>query len=313
MNDGGPADGSGREGLALAAVAVAVGTWCASNVVIKLTSVSGLVTSFYRLWLAVAFLWPLAALTPVVRRGLDRSWLRASVIGGSLFGLHQILFFTALKMTSVINVGIIGALQPVIVLMVAGRMFGEEATMRTVAWALIAVGGTAMVVLGAAGSPSWSPVGDLIAVLNLFAFTAYFLYSKRIRAGVGATAYVVGMTTMAGLVLLAASLVTHQDLASPQPSDWPILVFLAVVSGTLGHFLTNWAHRHTSAFVMSIMMLAVPVGSSTGAVIVLGEHLAPVQIAGGAIVLLAIAVVIRSTRAEVAEELAESAAETGAP
>ena len=204
MNDGGQGEENGREGLALVAVAVAVGTWCASNVVIKLTSVSGLVTSFYRLWLAVAFLWPLAAVTPAIRRGLDRHWLRASIVGGSLFGLHQILFFTALKMTSVINVGIIGALQPVIVLMVAGRMFGEEATLRTIAWALIAVGGTAMVVFGAAGSASWSPLGDLIATLNLFAFTAYFLYSKRIRAGVGATAYVVGMTTMAGVVVLAA-------------------------------------------------------------------------------------------------------------
>jgi drug/metabolite transporter (DMT)-like permease len=313
MNDGGPGEGNGREGLALVAVAVAVGTWCASNVVIKLTSVSGLVTSFYRLWLAVAFLWPLAAATPAVRRSLNRHWLRASLVGGSLFGVHQILFFTALKMTSVVNVGIIGALQPVIVLLVAGRMFGETATLRTVAWAMIAVGGTAMVVLGAAGSASWSPLGDAIATLNLFAFTGYFLYSKRIRAGVGATAYVVGMTTMAGIVVLTASLVTRQNLASPQPGDWPILIFLAVVSGTLGHFLTNWAHRHTSAFVMSMMMLAVPVGSSTGAMIVLDEQLAPVQIAGGAIVLLAIAVVIRSTRAEVAEELAESAAETGAP
>jgi drug/metabolite transporter (DMT)-like permease len=297
--------------LALLAVATAVATWCCSNVVIKLTSVSGLVTSFYRLWIAILLLWTVAAFTPALRRGLDASWRRASLVGGFLFGVHQVLFFNAVKMTSVVNVTIIGALQPAIVLIVAGRMFGEVATLAAIAWTLLALAGTVLVVTASAGAPSWSPLGDLVAVVNLFAFTTYFLYSKRIRSVVSATQYVVGMTTIAGVVVLLACLATGQDLASPAPGDWPIFFFLAIVSGTLGHFLTNWAHRHATAFVMSIMLLAVPVGSSTGAMLLLGEPLTAMHVVGGGIVLSAIAMVIRSTRAEVAEELAESAAETG--
>jgi drug/metabolite transporter (DMT)-like permease len=306
-----PNDADEHADLALVAVAIAVGTWCCSNVVIKLTSVSGLVTSFYRLWIAIVLLWLLTAFTPALRRGLDAFWLRASFFGGLLFGVHQVLFFNAVKMTSVADVTIIGALQPAIVLAVAGPMFGETTTLASVVWTLFALSGTVLVVIGSAGAPSWSMLGDLVAVVNLFAFTAYFLYSKRIRSAVGATQYVIGMTTVAGVVVLFASLATGQDLTSPVPGDWPIFVFLAVVSGTLGHFLTNWAHRHATAFVMSMMLLAVPVGSSIGAMFLLGETLTTLHVAGGAIVLTAIAMVIRSTRAEVAEELAESAAETG--
>jgi drug/metabolite transporter (DMT)-like permease len=301
------------ESLAIAAVAVAVAVWSCSNVVIKLTSTNGPTTSFYRLWLAVPFLWASAASLPSIRRGLDRNWWRASLGGGCLFGMHQLLFFNSLKMTSVINVSIIGALQPVLVLLVAGPMFGETATLPSLLWSLLAVIGTALVVVGSAGAASWSPLGDTLAVLNLFAFTAYFLFSKRIRGRVGASQYVIGMTTVAAIVVGSAALATGQDLASPRATDWPIFLFLAIFPGTLGHFLTNWAHRHTSAFAMSIMLLAVPVLAAVGAHFVLGEALGALRIVGGVVVLFSIGMVIRSTRAETAEELAESAVETGAP
>jgi len=301
------------ESLAILAVAVAVVTWGASNVVIKLTSTNGLTTSFYRLWFAVPFLWATAALVPAMRRRLHRRWLGASIGGGLLFGIHQLLFFNSLKLTSVVNVSIIGALQPVLVLIVAGRMFGERVTLHALVWSLLAALGTVLVVAGGAGGATWSPRGDALAVLNLMAFTAYFLFSKRVRGGVGASEYVIGMTTVAALFVGAATLITRQDLTAPVALDWPIFLFLALFPGTLGHFLTNWAHRHTSAFAMSIMLLAAPVLAALGAHFVLAEALGLVQMIGGAVVLVCVGMVIRSTQAETGEELAESAVETGAP
>ncbi|MFM8409172.1 MAG: hypothetical protein ACKOCT_02765, partial [Alphaproteobacteria bacterium] len=64
--------GLDRRTLALLAVAGAVVTWGWSNVAIKAVSVTGLVASFWRLWLAVPVLWLLAAVSPGVRSGLDR-------------------------------------------------------------------------------------------------------------------------------------------------------------------------------------------------------------------------------------------------
>lgn len=301
------------ETLAVVAVAVAVTVWGCSNVVIKLASTTGLITSFYRLWFAIPLLWLIAAGVPSVRRGMTREWLAACLVGGGFFGLHQILFFNSLTLTSVANVTIVGALQPALVLLLAGRIFSEKATLAAIVWSVVAVGGTALVVVGSAGTPAWSPLGDALAVGNLFAFTAYFLASKRIRRRVGAPEYVVGMTTVAGIVVLAAALATRQEFLAPQGWDWGIFVFLAVFPGTLGHVLTNWAHGHASAFSMSIMLLAVPVIASIGAALFLDEALRLVQIVGGTIVLVAIGIIVRSTHAETGEQLAESAAATDAP
>lgn len=280
--------------LALLANAVAVATWGFSNVGIKMVSASGLVVSFYRLWIAIPVLWAAVLSMPSVRRRLDRDWLVSCAVGGALFAAHQICFFNAVKLTTVANVSIIGALQPALVLLVAGPLFGERATPRSLALAAVAFAGTIPVVIGAAEMPEWSPVGDLLAFVNVFLFTLYFLASKQIRRNLGTAEYIVGMTTVAGTVLLIVCLSTAQDLLSPRASDWPILAFLALVPGTVGHYLSNWAHRHSSAFVMSVMLLGVPVIASVLAAIVLGETLTLLQIAGGAIVLLAVGSIVWS-------------------
>jgi drug/metabolite transporter (DMT)-like permease len=299
--------------LGIAAVSFTVLLWGLSGVAIKSTSVTGIVTAFYRTWFAIPLLWS-SMLSSRLRSTLDRNWLRASVIGGSLFCVHQVLYFTSLKLTTVANVTIIGALQPVLVLLLAGRMFGEAVTASSVLWSIVAFAGTALVVLGSSTAPTWSLLGDSIATLNLFAFTAYFLASKHIRATVGAWEYVVGMTTVSGVGMLLVALATGQDLGSPRGIDWLLLLAIAVFPGSIGHALTNWAHRHVTAFVASMILLAVPVIATAGAHAFLGEPVAGLQVFGGFVVLTAVGMIVQSVRrSSVRLELAESVAETDAP
>src|SRR6185503_5203728 len=122
---------------------------------------------------------------------------------------------------------------------------------------------------------------------------AYFLASKRVRARTGSWAYVLGMTTVSGLVILAACLMSGQDLASPRGSDWLVLLAIGVFPGTLGHVLMNWAHAYASAFAISMLLLGVPVVAAAAAALVLGEAVTATQIVGGVLVLIAIANVVR--------------------
>jgi len=299
---------------ALLAVGTTVVVWGLSPALIKTVHASGLVTAFHRLWLSIPWLWLITVARPGFAHRLDRDWLRASLLGGGLFGVHQILFFSALKWTSVASVTVIGALQPALVLIVAGPMFGERASARAIAWAGVAVLGTSAVALGASHGTSALWVGDLIAVANLVAFTAYFVASKRFRVRTEAWDYTVGMTTVAGVLVAVVCLLTGQDLGSPERDDWLVLFLLGAFPGTLGHVLMNWAHAHTSAFAASNLLLAAPVLSTAFAWLLLGETLSPAQIAGAMVAISGIAMVIGSTRSEeLREELAESAAETDAP
>jgi drug/metabolite transporter (DMT)-like permease len=61
------------------------------------------------------------------------------------------------------------------------------------------------------------------------------------------------------------------------------------------------------------MFLAVPVLACIGAAVFLGEHLVPMQLLGGGIVLASVGAVVISATPQAGEELAESAAETDAP
>jgi len=300
------------QALGIAALALTVAMWGMSGVAIKAVTVGGLVTALYRLWFAIPVLW-LVMFWPGLRPRLDGRWLKASLMGGLLFGFHQILYFTSLKLTSVVNVSLIGALQPALVLLVAGRLFGERVTARAVGWSSVALAGTVAVVLGAEHTSASALRGDLLAWVNLFAFTAYFLASKRFRAHVGAWEYVIGMTTVAGVVMLAANLVTGQDLSAPSRHDMLLLVTIAVFPGTLGHVLANWAHAHVTAFVSSMILLAVPVVATAGAYVFLGERFTALQAGGGVVVLVAIAMLVLSTSGAAAAALAESTAESDAP
>jgi drug/metabolite transporter (DMT)-like permease len=300
------------QALGISALALTVVMWGLSGVAIKAVTAGGLVTAFYRLWFAIPVLW-LVMLWPGVRTRLDGRWLRASLVGGVLFGFHQILYFTSLKLTSVVNVSLIGALQPALVLLVAGRLFGERVTPRAVGWSAVALAGTVTVVLGAKHATASALRGDVLAWVNLFAFTAYFLASKRFRAHVGAWEYVIGMTTVAGVVMATANLVTGQDLSAPSRHDVVLLVAIAVFPGTLGHVLSNWAHAHVTAFVSSMILLAVPVVATAGAYVFLGERFTALQAVGGVVVLFAIAMLVLSTSGATAAVLAESTAESDVP
>jgi drug/metabolite transporter (DMT)-like permease len=130
-------------------------------------------------------------------------------------------------------------------------------------------------------------------VLNLFAFFFYFLVSKKARRILGALEYTIGITTFAGLFVSAVALVSGADLASPKGYEWAVLLFIAIIPGTGGHFLFNWAHAHTTALVVAIMGLLVPVLASAGAFVFLNENLSTWQLVGGSIVLLATGMVAR--------------------
>jgi drug/metabolite transporter (DMT)-like permease len=280
---------------------------------IKAVPVPGLVASFYRLWFSVPLLWAIPLLHARSRAKLDRNWLRASLIGGSLFAVHQVFFFSALKSTTVANVALIGALQPPLVLFAARRWFDEALAPRALGWSLLAVAGAAMVVGGAAGLPGWNAFGDALAVANLFAFTAYFLTTKRLRDRAGATEYMIGMTTVAALIMLVICVASGQPLLTPRGAQWGVLLLLALFPGTLGHFLASWAYPHASAFAVSILFLAVPVVATAGAALFLGETLRPLQVVGAAVVLGAVSAVVLQQSARAGEELAASVVETDAP
>lgn len=277
----------------VAAVSFATVIWAVTGPLVKIVAVPALVISFYRLWISVPALAIAAKAGGKKVLKVPPKW---ALLGGLLFALHQLLFFQALKATTVANVMIIGALQPAMVAIVSLPLFGERVNRVQVVWMAVGIAGVATVVAGSAGSPAWSGWGDILAVLNIVAFTAYFLASKQARTKVDTTTYSLVMTTTAGIVMAVICLASAQPLVRSDAKEWIVVATIALIPGTLGHFAVNWAHPRVPAVTSSTILLGLPALSAAGAWIVLGESMTPLAIAGSAIAIIAIGAMIRADR-----------------
>ena len=279
--------------LGTAAAVVAMVSWGFGPVLIRLTAMPGLTLAVYRLWLGFLLMVPLWA---AARRPLSWRVLRQSLPAGVMFGSNAALFFSAVKLTSVANATLIGALQPALVLLVAGRWFGERVGAREIIWTLVSIAGVALVVGGSAGTPTWSPLGDLLAVGALLTFTGYFLAAKQARARLDTVELMAGAMLVSALVATPVALLSGQALRVPRAADWLWLALFVVVPGTGGHLLMNWAHRWVDVSVSSLLAVGWPVVAAVAALVILGEPLGPLQVVGGLVALAAITAVLHAQR-----------------
>jgi drug/metabolite transporter (DMT)-like permease len=277
----------------IVATSTAVVIWGLSSVLVKaIDGIDGVGISFYRLLMATVFLGAV-----FLARGRRFTWrmMWLCLPGGVAFGLDILLFFTALRETSIANATVIGALQPILLLPIGVRMFGESVSRSVVGWSFVAVAGTIAVVLGGTGVPQWSPYGDLLAFGALLSWTAYFVASKAARLRLGSVEYFTGLTVVALAVVTPFTFATGADISPAEASDWLALAAITLFSGAIGHVLLNWSYPHVPLQVMSLLTLLVPLFATTGAVVFLDERIDGLQWMGLAVVLGSLAEVVRRT------------------
>jgi len=280
--------------LGLAAVAIPVIGWSFANTIVKLVDIPVVEFIFYRLWISVGLM---VVVSLAARRRLTWQIVRRSAPAGVLFALNLVLFFEAIRRTGIADVLLIAALQPALVLVVAGRWFGERPSRKDVTWSLISVGCVGLSILGSSENAVWSLEGDLLAVGALFVFTAYFLLSKRVRQDVQAIEFMTTVTLVAAVVITPVAIATGDGFGGFSTEDW-LLMGLFVIVVQAGHLMLAWAHSQVDVTVSSLVILGEPVISAIAALIVLGEPVTALQVTGGLLAVGAVgSIVWRAARA----------------
>ncbi len=279
----------GRAGIGMLAASSAVVVWGASSVLIKqVAGLSGLGVACYRIWLGAV----VVTLVFVASGGrVSRRLLRLSLWGGLTFAADLVLYFCAVQITSIANATVIGALQPILVLGVASRLFGERSRPVELAWGAVAVAGTALVVVGGDGGGANSLGGDALAVGALLAWTAYFVCTKTARQELSAFEYLTGMAIVAAVAIVPLPLLVPGTLGATNTGGWITIVYITLINGLLGHFLMSFAHGHVTLLTMSLLTLAIPVCAAASAAVWIDEPLTALQMGGMAVVLLALGMV----------------------
>lgn len=293
----------------LGAATAAMVAWGFSGVLVALTTQPALVVALERMALGAPLV---GAMLAISRRRLSWPALWRSVPGGLLLCGDIAMFYSAVKLTSIADATIIGALQPALVLFVARPLFGERVALAQVLWTVVAIVGVGAVVAGAGPRGSDPLLGDWLAAGSTCCWTGYWLVSKRIRspraAGrgnrapasgevLGTVEYTAGVMLVATAAMVPVTLLSGERLTWGTPSDWLWMGLIALIPGG-AHLVLNWAHRFVGVSVSSVIVSANPVVAAGAAAVILGQPLDAVQIFGGVAAIIAVSMVARRAARE---------------
>ncbi len=281
----------------LVLIGLGVVLYSTGPVMLQGSGVSGAVFSFWRLWIGTAVLGGAAVLTrlrtgrPLV--GDRRAW-RWPALAGVSFGIHQLMFMTAVKLTSVVDVALMNALAPVITALGAWWLFQERPGRRFHAWSLLAIGGGAFLATGASSGPTGDPAGMVLAILNVVFFAGFFLTSKRGRDHIDVLPFLAGVMLVSAVVVSAWTVLSGAPVGQVTGTDLLLAAGVAVGPGAVGHFVMTWPLRWVPATIPPVMRLAQPAIAGGLALLLLGEPLHLTHLLGGVVVVTGALGAIRS-------------------
>jgi drug/metabolite transporter (DMT)-like permease len=293
------------ERRALMAVVLAVVLWSASSIFVRAGDTNALVFTTWRLWFALPPLTlavalrsrnrPQAALFP---EGVSRTrWTLLMFGAGAFFVSGATTAFAAIGMTRLLDVTLIGSLQPIIIVAFAVAFLNETVARSNLIRAGVAIVGTFIVAGAASSSGSWSLAGDLVAVASLFLNAGWFLYGRVLRTNFQTDPF----AFMLGTLACAAIILTPITIVTEGLSITGVGMFFAactMLSGTTAHVAMVWAHRYVPTSVSSPLLLGETPLIAAAAWIFFGESLNAVEILGSAIVVASLWGVYRSDAVE---------------
>jgi drug/metabolite transporter (DMT)-like permease len=264
---------------------------------------AGLTPLAFTLWRAAIGTVALAALLGILHaRGRDRvRWrtlppraLAALVLAGGTSLVLNLAIFSAFQRTS-IALALLGLYTYPAIVAGAAVLLGEERLTRTRAISLtLALAGMAVVVLGGASSDAaFDALGFGLALVAAAMQAAYVLLGRRgFRAipSEEATFGVLGVTA-AGFLALVLLTGTGDVAALPlgDPAALLPLLWAGIAGASIPAVLFLVGIRSIGPTRTSIVALVEPVFGAFLAAWLLAERLAPVQLAGGVLVLAAAA------------------------
>jgi drug/metabolite transporter (DMT)-like permease len=214
------------------------------------------------------------------------------VIGLGLVGhtLYQLIFINGMARTSPANASLLMATSPIFVV-IYGRLLGIERTNRVV-WGGIGLSfaGILLLILGGGDGLSLGGstlLGDVLVLGAAMLWAAYTTGSKPLLARYSP----VRLTTLSmvtgtiPLVLVSIPALLQQDWHAPTAGAWVGLFYSAVFSVAIGYVAWYTSVRRLGTARTAIFSNLTPVVSVAVSWLFLGYRLAPLQLAGGVVVL----------------------------
>jgi drug/metabolite transporter (DMT)-like permease len=281
--------------LALAALfagAVAIAT---SALFVKVSEAGPVSTAFWRVALALPFLWlwtlleqrgqPAPPAPP--RHGL-------MVLAGFFFAGDLAVWHWSIVLTTVANATLLANLAPIFVTLAVWLLFGRRPSLLFATGLAAALAGVVMLIGGSFRISGHALVGDVLGVVTAMFYAAYMLTVTRLRSTTSTARIMARSGLVMAAILLPVALVSGEQFLPVTATGWVKLFALALVAQVAGQSLIAYAMAHLRATLTSVGLLLQPVMAALFAWVLLAETLGVVQIAGGILVLIGIRIAHQS-------------------
>jgi drug/metabolite transporter (DMT)-like permease len=255
--------------------------------------VPALAIAFYRCALASAVLVPLAWWGHRGElRDLSARSRRLVLLSGLALGCHFATWVSSLSYTTIAASAVLVQTMPIWVAL-GGPLIGERTSRRGWIGIAIALVGTVAIAVAAPASAATNPVlGDALAVAGAIFAAVYVVIGRHVRQELSLVAYSASVYAVAAAALAAAMLVAGTPFFGFPTEAWALFAAMTVGPQFLGHTVFNHLLGEMKASVISVALVAEPVGATLLAFLVFGERPGPQIVVGAAIVLAGVAITV---------------------
>jgi drug/metabolite transporter (DMT)-like permease len=266
---------------------------------IRWSEVGPVATAFWRLTLALPFLWTWLLLRRPASTGpqtpLTGREALLLIVPGLFFAGDQALWYWSVKLTTAANATLLVNFAPLFVTPVAWVWLRERFTLSFPLGAALALGGIWFLMGASRVLGGQHPEGDALALGAAVFYSGYLLTVKRLRGRHSAVTVMAWSSLACAPLLLLIALASGEGLFAMTARGWLTVLGLAVVCHISGQGLIAYALAHLPAGFSSVSLLAQPVVVAALAWAILGEPLSGGQVVGGLLVLAGICLARRGS------------------
>ena len=214
------------------------------------------------------------------------------ILTGILLGAHFSFFITSVKETSVAASVLLATCHVVYVAILGRFLFGEILSREAIIGTSIALAGILILFGGDLLDNPGNFRGNFFAFISGILAGLYYLSGRKLRKIISLPTYAFVVYLFSFLTMFAVVLIQNLSYSNLPIAEIQLFLLMALIPTLLGHTMQNWALAYLPAYVVSISLLAEPIGSGLLAWLFFQEIPSIGVISGGFIVIIGLYFVI---------------------
>ncbi len=268
-----------------------------SAILIRWSSSDPLVIGFYRQIFATLLFLPFLFKDKFKEiLALSFNEIAELIVIGILLGSHFGFWISSVKATSVAASVLLATCHIVYVSIIGWVVFGEKLNRKGIIGTILALSGIVILFLGDLAEDPGNFGGNSMAFVSGILAGLYYLGGRKHRKKISLPVYAFIVYLSSAIIMLFVIIVQGLDYRTVSNSEFQLFFIMALVPTLLGHTMQNWALAFLPAYVVSITLLAEPIGSGILAWHFFNEVPSQGVLIGGFIVLIGVYIVASSNQ-----------------